>query len=85
MKRKISMNEPHIVLFLTDMKKYGRSLLKLQDLIFEIRRGKDKYIVLSCEKDGTKKELMLVSLLEIFELPFEVLDIELLEHLFEKI
>lgn len=86
MKREISLNEPHITLFLTDMQRRGRSILKLGDCLFEVRRRDEETFVISgIKKDGKKEEILLVSLLEIFELPFEVLDLEVLEQLFEKV
>ena len=68
MRREVSLNEPHIILFLNEIEKHGRSIVKLGDCLYEVRTNEKRgYLVSGLNKNGTKEDLLLVSLIELFE------------------
>lgn len=86
MKHEVSLNQPHIKLFLHDMKKHGRSIIKLQESTFEVIPDSDGvFLVSGIKQDGNREPILLVTLSEIFDLPFEVLEIDILEEIYDKV
>lgn len=84
MRKNVSIQEPHIILFLTDMEEYGRSIIKLGSSLFEVTPRKDRYIISGLTNKG-REEILFVTLEEIFELPFEVLELGVLNQLYDKV
>lgn len=85
MRENISLNEPHIVLFLTEIQKHGKSIVKLANLYFQVKPHDTKYVMSGKNSQGQWEDILIVSLVEIFEFSFEVLEIDALRELIEDV